>query len=148
MKVLFDTSALVTAVIDQLPNHATALACYQRFTSPRRAGSKAKAVCSSHTLAECYATLTALPLPRRIQPDEAARLIEENFLVHLQAVSLSMTDYKAAFTRVASLGLRSGAIYDALHVRCAERSGCDRIITYNTADFSRLAPPGIEVATP
>lgn len=148
MKVLFDTSALVTAVIDQLPNHTTALACYRRFASPRRAGSKARAVCSSHTLAECYATLTALPLPRRIQPGEAARLIEENFLQHLDAVALSMADYKAALARVASLGLRSGAIYDALHVRCAERAGCDRIITYNTADFSRLAPPGIEVATP
>jgi predicted nucleic acid-binding protein len=146
MKVLFDTSALVTAVVDQLPNHTTALACYRRFASPRRTGSKA--ICSTHTLAECYATLTALPLSRRIQPGEAARLIEENFLEHLHAVALTSADYKAALSRVATLGLRSGAVYDALHVRCAERSGCDRIITYNTADFSRLAPPGLEVATP
>ncbi|MEI7780953.1 MAG: PIN domain-containing protein [Planctomycetota bacterium] len=146
MKVFFDTSALVTAVIDQLPNHATALACYTRFAQPRRGG--AKAVCSTHALAECYATLTALPLARRIQPAEAARLIEENFFAHLDAVPLSAADYKAALGRVASLGLWSGAIYDALHVRCAERSGCDRIITYNTADFERLAPPGIEIATP
>jgi predicted nucleic acid-binding protein len=70
MKVFFDTSALVTAVVNQLPNHG------------------------------------------------------------------------------AALGLRSGAIYDALHVRCAERAGCDRILTYNTAHFARFTPPGIEVATP
>jgi predicted nucleic acid-binding protein len=146
MKVFFDTSALVTVVVDQLPNHATALACYRRFAQPRRGGSQA--VCSTHALAECYATLTALPLARRIQPAEAARLIEENFLEHLHAVPLSAADYKAALARVASLGLRSGVIYDALHVRCAERSGCDRIITYNTVDFERLAPPGIEVTTP
>lgn len=146
MKVFFDTSALVTAVVDQLPNHATALACYHRFAQPRRRGSKA--VCSTHALAECYATLTALPLPRRIQPAEATRLIEENFLVHLGAVPLSAADYKAALARITTLGMRSGAIYDALHVRCAERSGCDRIITYNVSDFERLAPPGIEVTTP
>jgi predicted nucleic acid-binding protein len=99
-------------------------------------------------IAESYAALTALPLARRIQPAEAARLIEENFLEHLEAIPLSTADYKAAIARVAALGLRSGAIYDALHVRCAERAGCDRILTYNTADFARLAPPGIEVVTP
>jgi predicted nucleic acid-binding protein len=146
MKVLFDTSALVTAVVDQLPNHETALACYRRFAQPRRGA--ARAVCSTHAIAECYATLTALPLACRIQPAEAARLIEENFLMHLDAVPLSVTDYQAALARVASLGLRSGVIYDALHVRCAERSGCRRIITYNTVDFERLAPSAIEIVTP
>lgn len=146
MKAFFDTSALVTAIVDQLPNHATALACYRRFAQPRRGGTKA--VCSTHALAEVYATLTALPLSRRIQPAEATRLIEENFLAHLDAMPLSAADYKAALTRVTTLGMRSGAIYDALHVRCAERAGCDRIITYNVADFERLAPTGIEVTTP
>jgi len=146
MKAFFDTSALVTAIVDQLPNHVAALACYRRLAHPRRGGTKA--VCSTQALAECYATLTALPLPRRIQPAEAIRLIEENFLVHLAVVSLSAADYKAVLSRVTTLGIRSGAIYDALHVRCAERAGCDRIITYNVTDFERLAPPGIEVTTP
>jgi predicted nucleic acid-binding protein len=146
MKALFDTSALVTAVVDQLPNHAAALACYRRFARPRRGSPKA--VCSTHALAECYATLTALPLSRRIQPAEAVRLITENFLEHLDVVPLPVADYKSALARVAALGLQSGAIYDALHVRAAERSGCDRIITYNTADFARLVPSSIEVTTP
>ena len=64
MKVFFDTSALVTAIVDQLPNHAAALACYRRLAQRRRGP---KAVCSTHALAECYATLTALPLPRRLK---------------------------------------------------------------------------------
>ena len=50
--------------------------------------------------------------------------------------------------RVAEAGFRSGVVYDALHVRCAERSGCDRIITYNIGDFERLVRPGMEVVTP
>ncbi|MFM8636025.1 MAG: type II toxin-antitoxin system VapC family toxin [Planctomycetia bacterium] len=146
MKVLFDTSALVTAVVDQLPNHEAALACFRRFAVSGRAGRDA--ICSTHALAECYATLTALPLARRIQPGEAARLIDENFLRYLEVVPLSVADYKAALARVAGLGLRSGTIYDALHAQCAERQGCSRIITYNTADFERLKPPGIEISTP
>ena len=56
MKVFFDTSALVTAIVDQLPNHAVALACYHRLAQRRRGP---QAVCSTHALAECYATLTA-----------------------------------------------------------------------------------------
>jgi predicted nucleic acid-binding protein len=75
-------------------------------------------------------------------------LIEENFLVHLDVVPLSAADYKVVLTRVTTLGMRSGAIYDALHVRCAERAGCDRIITYNVTDFERLVPPGVEVTPP
>jgi|GEM_PF-6743772 len=39
-------------------------------------------------------------------------------------------------------------IYDALHSQCAERQGCGRIITYNTSDFERLKPSGIEISTP
>ncbi|MFM8496583.1 MAG: type II toxin-antitoxin system VapC family toxin [Planctomycetia bacterium] len=146
MKVLFDTSALVTAVVDQLPNHEAALACFRRFALSGR--QSRIAVCSTHALAECYATLTALPLARRIHPGEASRLVEENFLHHLDVVPLSAADYKAALARVASLGLRSGTIYDALHAQCAARQGCVRIITYNTADFERLKPQGIEISTP
>lgn len=105
MRAFFDTSALVTAIVDQVPNHAAALACYRRLTQPRRG--VPKAVCSTHALAECYATLTALPLPRRIQPAEAARLIEKKFLGHLDAMPLSAADYKAALARVTTLGMRA-----------------------------------------
>lgn len=146
MRVFFDTSALVTAVVDQLPNHETALACYRRLA--RRGRGRRPACCSTHTLAECYATLTALPLGRRIQPAEAARLINENFASHLEVVSLTAADYLAVVARVSFLGLQSGSVYDALHVRCAEKAKCDRIITYNTADFERLKPPGIAIVTP
>jgi len=59
-----------------------------------------------------------------------------------------LPNHGAQLARVSCLGLPSGAIYDALHVRYAERAGCDRILTYNTADFTRLVPSGIEVATP
>ena len=74
MKVLFDTSVLVAAVVDQLPNHVAAHGCFLQYTGEGHTG-----YCSTHTLAECYATLTALPLPRRVTAADALMLVEKNF---------------------------------------------------------------------
>ena len=143
MRVFFDTSVLVPAVVDQLANHEAARdALLHQTSSPHRG------FCSTHALAECYATLTDLPLPRRVQPNEARLLIEESILGRLTAVALTADDYSAALRRVADAGLGSGAVYDALHICCAERMSADRILTYNLADFDRCRPRGIVVTAP
>ena len=143
MRVLFDTSVLVPAVVDQLANHEAALDALLGYTAGAHAG-----YCSTHALAECYATLTALPLRRRILPAEARQLVEESLLGRLTAVPLTRDDYLDAVRRVSHGGLASGVIYDALHVRCAERIPVDRILTCNLADFERLRPAGIAVMAP
>ena len=104
--------------------------------------------CSTHALAETYATLTVLPLQRRISPDEARRLIEDTVIGRLTVVSLDFADYRAVLRQVADRGLSSGAIYDALHIHCARRERVDRILTYNLADFERFDLDGILVASP
>ena len=63
VKALFDTSVLVAAIVDGHPKHEKALPWL----------SKAKAqeiefIVSSHTLAELYAVLSALPVKPRISP--------------------------------------------------------------------------------
>jgi len=144
LKVLFDTTVLVAAVVDQLPNHEAALACFSHY-----AGSiDHVGCCSTHALAECYATLTAIPLPKRVQPAEACLLIEENFINRLKLIELSGTDYAEAIRRASGLGLSSGVIYDALHLACAEKASCERIYTYNLSDFQRFRADEIEVLTP
>ena len=143
MRVLFDTSVLVPAVVDQLANHEAALDALLSYTAGEHAG-----YCSMHALAECYATVTALPLRRRVLPVEARRLVEESLLERLTAVPLTEADYVEAVRRVSHGGLASGVVYDALHVCCAERVPVDRIFTYNLADFERLRPAGIVVAGP
>lgn len=145
MKVLFDTSVLVTAVVSHLPHHAAALACYRRH---RRVGRTRTGVCTTHALAECYATLTALPLAPRIAPADAVRLVIGNFVEHLQVVDLAAGDYTAALDRVAGLSLASGVVYDALHLVCAERVGCEHLYTYNIRDFTRLASKSTKVLQP
>jgi len=143
MKVFFDTSVLVAAVVDQLAQHERAFAYFSAALEKGHA-----CACSTHVLAECYATLTALPLPRRVQPAEARILIETNFIEKLTVVELGIVDYCEALERVAGLGLRSGVVYDALHLGCAEKAGYERLVTFNAKDFERLKPKGLKVLVP
>lgn len=144
MRVLFDTSALVTAVVSSLPHHRQAVACYRKL----RGGGRTQGFCTTHALAEAYATLTAMPLAPRISPADAARLIRENFARDLTVLPLSASNYATAVERVAALGLASGVIYDALHLVAAERHACKRMYTYNHADFFRLGSDTVEIVAP
>ena len=141
--VFFDTSALVPVVTEQLSNHSVA---HARFVSERDAGHIL--CCSTHTLAECYATLTALPLPRRISGPEAARLIDVNFAKQLRVIDLTTSDYLQAIQLCADQGKTSGQIYDALHLSAALKENCHRIITFNLSHFLPLANGRIQVCAP
>lgn len=134
MKVFLDASVLVPAVTDQLVSHTLAFECFSRLMK----NEEVEICTSAHALAECYATLTALPLRRRISGPEALRLIEANFTHKLKVVSLSHTDYIKALRLVAGLGRVSGQIYDALHVVAAAKEGCERIYTFNIRHFDGL----------
>jgi len=131
-----DTSALVPVVTEQLANHAAA---HARFV--RELQKETRPCCSTHTLAECYATLTALPLPRRISGPEAARLIEANFSSRLEIVNLQQEDYEKAIRLCADRGRVSGQIYDVLHFFAALKSECSDLLTYNLKHFTDLVPP-------
>jgi len=143
MRTLFDTSVLVPALVDQLGNHRAAFDALHRYTDDDDRG-----YCSTHALAECYATLTALPLPKRVLPEEARSLVEESICGRLSAIEMVLDDYLEVLCHVARLGLTSGAVHDALHVRCAQKAAVDRILTYNVAHFERFDLAGIDVMAP
>ena len=143
MRTLFDTSVLVAALVDQLGPHDAAFQAFRRYTRGEHSG-----CCSTHALAEVYATLTALPLPRRISPDEARLLIEDTLLGRLTVIPLGFAAYRAVLRSVAERGLASGAIYDALHAWCARNERVDQILTYNLTDFERFELADVSLATP
>lgn len=143
MNVFFDTSVLVPAVVDQLSNHAASFACFAQYTTDEHT-----AYCSTHALAEAYAVLTALPLPRRISSHDARDLIENSFLPRLTVVSLLESDYVAAIKVVAERGRTGGSVYDALHVIAAKKAECERVYTYNISHFEPLSTEEIAVTTP
>jgi predicted nucleic acid-binding protein len=64
-----------------------------------------------HALAETYSVLTRLPGDVRLEPLDAARLIEERFTT---ALTLSSDVAKRLPSTLARLGLAGGAVYDAL----------------------------------
>ena len=47
--------------------------------------------------------------------------------------------YLAATERCASRGLKSGVVYDALHLVEAERTNANIFLTFNPGDFERLS---------
>jgi predicted nucleic acid-binding protein len=137
MKVLLDTSVLVAALVEPHPEHQRALPWLTKEKSRT-----AELVISSHSIAELYAVLSTLPVSPRILPGLAWRLIHESIEPHVSIVSLTSSEYIAVVKHLSELGLSGGAVYDALIVKSAQKSGVDRIVTFNTNDFKRVWPEG------
>jgi predicted nucleic acid-binding protein len=95
---------------------------------------------SQHSVAETYAILTSAPLTPRIQPGEALKILESSILTLIGVVALTPQDYRDTIRDMAAGEWRSGRIYDALHLRCAEKQPIDRIYTFNVREFQQLAP--------
>ena len=73
MTVLFDTSAIVPALVKAHPNHGAAHSCLRK-------GIKKEFIflVPTHCVAECFAVLTTLPVSPKIFPSIAQRLLDEN----------------------------------------------------------------------
>ena len=135
MKVALDTSVLVPAVVQAHPNHARA----RWWFEPARRG--VRRIATWHALAETWSVLTSLPLEVPVRGEEARRAVE-SLRARLRVVPLDEIAYGAALDRCARLDLRSGAIYDALHLVAAEREDADLLLTFNERDFRRLSVSG------
>lgn len=133
---LLDTSVLVRGLVEGLSDHRRA-----RSYLDRAHRGEARIAVATHALAELFATLTALPTRPRHRPADAKALID-SAARHLQIVDLEADDYTVAIDRMAELGLSSGSIYDALHVRAAEKTEAAELVTFNGNDFRRMPPSG------
>jgi predicted nucleic acid-binding protein len=94
---------------------------------------------STHTIAELFNTLTAMPPPLRLAPRDAV-LAVETFLQRLSPVTLSAEEYMETLRRAASLGRSGGIIYDALILACARKVQAEQIYTWNVKHFRMVAP--------
>jgi predicted nucleic acid-binding protein len=135
----FDTSVLVPAAVKGHVHYSRAVAALDEMVVKRRHG-----YMSAHSLAEVYSVLTRAPFSPPVYPSEAWQIIEQNFLPYLEIVPLSAKEYLKVVRDCATRGLAGGRVYDALHLYCAQKSGCDRIYTFDVKDFRALAPEGLE----
>lgn len=143
MRVLFDTSVVVPALVGSHPRHARSLAWLAAVSR-----GKAEGVMSWHGMAEAWAVLTRLPLQPAISAATARLLLERVE----RAVSLRGPDrkiYQGALERCVSLGLRSGAVFDAIHMVTAEAASAEVLLTWNVQDFLKLGTSArVQIVTP
>jgi predicted nucleic acid-binding protein len=133
MKAHLDTAVPVAASVSDHTHHSQALALLQKVRAKEISG-----YISGHGLSEVYAVLTPFTPP--VYPVEAWKLLSENILPYFQIVILTPKMYVETIQECASKGWIGGKIYDALHLRSARKSACDRIYTFNVRHFRQLAP--------
>lgn len=134
MKVALDTSVLVAAVVESHPHHLRAI----WWLRPRRSITR---VASWHAYAETWAVLTALPIEPRVT-GEVARAVLDRVRRGVTLVVPKSATYLSAAARCSERAARSGAIHDAMHLVTAEVEAAELLLTFNEADFTRLAEPG------
>ena len=142
MKALFDTSVLVAASVETHPMHARA-----RPWLKQALRGEIDFYVAAHSLAECYAVLTVLPLRPRIAPETAVRLIAENIERKAKIVALTVADYRSVVHELARLGLSGGIVYDAIVARAAAKAQVQRLLTFNPDHFTRVWPEGAEIVS-
>jgi predicted nucleic acid-binding protein len=135
VKAYFDTAALVAACVADHPHHAQAIAVLRQARAKEIAGHT-----SAHGLCEAYAVLTRTPFHPPIHPAEAWKLLSENVIPYFRIVTLTPRMYLETIRECADKGWSGGRIYDALHLRCAKKTACERIYTFNVRHFQQLAP--------
>lgn len=137
MRVLFDTSVLIAAVVQAHSMHEKALPWLMRAQSE-----EIELALSCHSLAELYSTLTRLPVAPRINPARATQLVLEIGALASHIVPLVKEDYLSTIQRISSMGLSGSLIYDALIARAAEKAGAEHLLTFNESHFRRVWPEG------
>ncbi len=135
MKLFLDTNVLVAACVEEHEHHSRALPLVASVHQ-----GQAEGYVSAHSLLEVYSVLTRLPRSPRLQPSQAANLIEENVLQRFTVVALTAKEYGALVGSVARQGATGEQVYDRLHLECARKSGAERIYTFNTRHLVALAP--------
>jgi len=139
--IFLDTSVLIATAQLSHERHMPSLALWNRCA-------RHLAAVSTHTIAEVYNTLTAMPPALRLAPLDAV-LAVETFLQRVTAVALSPEEYVQTLRRTANLGYSGGMIYDALHLACARKIEAERIYTWNVRHFRLVAPDLAErIVTP
>jgi predicted nucleic acid-binding protein len=136
VRVAFDTSVLVAGSVADHVHEERARIWFRGAREGRF-----DAIATTHAFAETWATLTAIPVDPRIAPTAAERVIAR-MVRHIKPIPLRWEDYGSAFARCVDGGLRSGAVYDALHLVAAARQGAEVFLTFNTRHFKPMTVDG------
>ncbi|HRJ43129.1 MAG: PIN domain-containing protein [Caldilineaceae bacterium] len=135
MKILFDTSTLLAALLQSHPAHGFVLPWLKQAQTRAIEG-----IVGAHTLAELFNKLTIVPMPRPVLANEAEAMLKDGIERHFQIVHLEAADYFAVIEDLVARSLTGGIIYDALILRAGVKANADRILTLNAKHFRRIDP--------
>ena len=133
MKILFDTSSLIAAVVEAHPKHKSSLSWLIRAKNH-----EFDMIVSAHSLLEIYSVLTTAPFKPKISPETANKLINNNIKELATIQFLNPEEYFTLLDLSSTLDFKGGIVYDALIFECAKKSRVDKIVTSNIKDFTRL----------
>jgi len=112
----------------------------------RRTRQREEMVAAAPVLIEAYSVLTRLPPPYRLRPADALAVMEGSWS-RAEVAALAGTDIWPLLRGLPGSGIAGGSTYDAVVAACARKARVDVILTWNVADFERVAE-GIEVKSP
>lgn len=143
MKFGVDSSYAVPLVSTWHEKHAPTAADYEERKRRRQ-----HLVLPLHALVETYSVLTRAPLPYRISPSQAQRILSQNFIDSVEVPALTANSVWAALTEMSRLELGGGLIYDTIIAQSCFQAGVTVLVTWNVKDFLRVAPSGLEIREP
>ena len=132
MRAFLDTSVLVPVFYEDHQHHQPSFSLFGGLGI-------GEGCCSAHTLAEVYATLTAMPGRDRASGTEAL-LFLQSIRERLTLIHLTGDEYFEAAEVAAGGGFSSGGIYDVVIGHCARKAQAETIYTWNLKRFLRLPP--------
>lgn len=133
MKVLLDTSVLVSAMVEAHPRHPWSLNWLQRAHR-----GEIEAVVSAHSLLELYAVLTRFPLRPPIPASVAWELVQRNLLGKVQVRALTAEEYGHLLAEVSSSSVVGGQCYDWLVGYAGKLAQVEAIVTLNPRHFAEM----------
>jgi predicted nucleic acid-binding protein len=128
MMHFFDTSILVAAFDDRDLHHEKSFSIFSRFAE--------EGGIAVHTIGETFSILTGR---RGWRASQAFEALETN-TADLKKIVLDSADYLKTCKEAEGLGIRGGAIYDALILACARKAKATQIWTLNARHFEMFAP--------
>ncbi|MCG8481533.1 MAG: PIN domain-containing protein [Spirochaetales bacterium] len=133
MRVGVDTSVIVAAVHANHPLHVLSSTWLDAALRDDHV------VVAHHSILEAYAVLTRLPAPYRVTPIEAERVLGETIRPNAEIASFASASIWDLTARIANSPASGGAAYDAFIIELFSAADVEAIVTFNVADFRRLA---------
>lgn len=142
-KAALDTSVVVAALQSWHQDHQAALTCLQSLFAGEE-----EVVLATRVLVESFSVMTRLPAPYRLESEAGITLLAKTFEERATLIDLPAADYWGLLRAFVAHGASGGAAYDAEIIECSRRAGANRIFTFNTKHFARLAPADVEIVSP